>query len=247
MYSLHIKQSAVKLYQKFKSYRKVASIFNVSKSIIHKWVNKGYNFYYKRKRVHNIKLIASKINNILSNDHFSTIKHIKFTLHHKFNICISLSLIYLIIRKLGYTHKKVSNKLKSKNNNKKQINIFKKKIKKIPFSDIISIDESYIHINSKPYYGWSKDKRLIVYSYPNQIKFSILMAITKDGILDYVISTKSFNKQSFSSFIHKIRNNISGKKILMDNVSFHRSIDTINVIKHYNAEPLFIPPILSSI
>jgi transposase len=43
MYSEKLKSISIKLYNQFKSYRKVAHILDISKSIIHYWINYKYS------------------------------------------------------------------------------------------------------------------------------------------------------------------------------------------------------------
>lgn len=93
-------------------------------------------------------------------------------------------------------------------------------------------------------YGWSKKGiKIEKYIKSNPKKFSIMMAITNKNIISSEIYNTNVNKIIFYNYLKdNLLPKITGKFILMDNVSFHRSKDIINLINNSGNIPLFIPP-----
>ena len=113
MYSDKIKKIALSLYNKFKSYRKVALLLNISKSIIHYWNNCKYK---SNKKTIPIAKIIKYVKSLLIKNNFITVKKITKLVNQKFNTKLSKSFIYVIIKKkLNYSYKKISKKCYSNN------------------------------------------------------------------------------------------------------------------------------------
>ena len=65
MYSDKLKVVAINLYNKIKSYKKVAELLNISKSIIHYWIN--YEYVPKMKHI-NTKELTIFVKKLLDKD-----------------------------------------------------------------------------------------------------------------------------------------------------------------------------------
>ena len=151
MYSKKIKEIAISLYKQFNSYRKVAALLNISKSIIHYWINYKYTPKTKNIPFNEINIF---IKNLLDNNNFITIKQITKLTNNKFNTKLSKSFIHTTIKqKLNYSFKKITKKNFSSNIQKliKQKQLFKKKYSN--YKNIICIDETYVHTNIHNNYG----------------------------------------------------------------------------------------------
>lgn len=242
MYSNDIKIRAITLYNKFKNYRNIAKLLDISKSTIHRWVNN----ITQHRQINNIDFIIKFVKCVIDRNKFITIKQIVCKIKNKFNKTYSQSFIYTIIKKtLNYSFKKINNKNfnKSINDLKMKHNIFKKQIKNINTNNIICIDETYIHSNYSPNYGWSKKgTRLFHYKKSNPIKYSILMAISNNGIVKYDIYKENINTFIFKNFVNTLNNLYSNHYFLMDNVSFHKSREITSIFYNSSNELLFIPP-----
>lgn len=241
MYSEKVREIAISLYKQIKSYRKVASMLNISKSIIHYWVN--YKYTPKEKTLPLNKIIRY-IRNLLNKNCFITIKEITISTNNYFNTKLSTSFIYTTIKqKLKYSFKKITKKNFSSNINKlvKRKKLFKKKYKK--FQNIICLDETYIHTNIHYNYGWAKSgERLEKYIRVNPIKYSIIVAISTDGVFHYKISKNNINKDVFKNFIIELNSKVKNKLYLMDNVRFHKSKEVMDIINSSTNNAIFIPP-----
>jgi len=242
MYSADLKERAINLYNKIKSYRSVEKMLNIGKSTLQRWVT-GTS---KTKPVLCINNIVSEIKKHIDGDKFITLTKIQTKLLKTFDKMYSISFIHTIITKtLKYSYKKV---------NKKQYNgslidlqqkqkLFINTVKNIDISKIICIDETYIHSNYSTNYGWSKRGEPIrhyVKSHP--IKYSIIMAISNKKIIDVVISNKNINTESYLSFMSNLNSKYEGYHFLMDNVAFHKSKCITNIFVNSSNKLLYIPP-----
>ena len=164
MFSKDIIKLANNLYKQHKNFQKVASIINISKSTIQRWVS---NFEYytkpKEKQIRKRKLtndVVFFIIELIKNYKQIQLKEIKKVISETFNIDFSLTMISNYLKELGYSRKLVSNRYfnKSLEDVKEKEIVYKDTIKKINVDDIISIDESYFYFNETPKYGWSEKR-----------------------------------------------------------------------------------------
>jgi len=242
MNSPKIKNVALNLHNKGYSYREIASILDISKSIVHYWTN--YKYTPITKVCIDVNKIIKFIKSLLISDKFISLLNIRSQLLLKFKKSFSSSFIYtIIVKKLNYSYKKISKKTYSKNI-KELLKLKKKFIRSNKnYSNIISIDETYVHSNIHNNYGWSlKGKPLIHFVKSNPIKYTIIVAISCNGNEHYTILNKNANTDSYKEFITQLSLKFSNKKFLMDNVSFHKSSIIKNIIENSSNEILFIPP-----
>jgi len=244
MYSKDLKEKAINLYYKFKSFRQVEHLLKIGKSTLHRWVNNIT--FSKPVKLNNLDDVIPFISKCLDNNKYITIKDIKLKLYKKFNHPYSYSFIYTIIKnKLKYSYKKVNNKFYYKSMKKLKIiqKQFSKFIKNIPVNKIISIDETYLYTNFTKNYGWSKiGFKLTNYKKANPIKYSILMAISNKKIINYEIYKTNINKDIYYNFIFKLNELYTNHYFLMDNVSFHKSKKISDLMQNSYNELLYIPP-----
>ena len=242
MYSLDLKKVAINLYNNYNSLRKVAKLLNIGKSTIHRWIN---NLSNNKKKI-NIDNIIAFIHQCINKNKFIKMKDIQRKIHNKFQRKLSLSFIYCIItKKIKYTYKKVNNKFynKSIKDLHKKQKEFEKKLKTINTNNIICIDETYVHVNVTPAYGWAKiGERLTEYKKCNPIKYSIIVAINNKKVINYDICTKNINTEKYFTFMKKLNELYTNKYFLMDNASFHKSKKIIELFANSTNKILYIPP-----
>lgn len=168
------------------------------------------------------KIIRKKILNI-----HKLIKIIK----KKFNIIVSRSSIYNILKLLNITYKRAYIKnLPDKKKNKKKVKKLLTKVKKINKNKIISLDETSIEINMKPLYGWnfSGKKVIFINKKPKKIKLTVIAAYTINKLIGLKIVHGSVNACIFKNFLE---DTIEDKKyyLLLDNARIHHA----KIIKKY--------------
>lgn len=243
MYSLDYKKLNISLYNKFKSFRKVSSITNASKSSIHRWFKDKHLIVKNRKRKADkiFSKCVSFIKEKIIKNPLVRAKEIRCNIQELFSITVSLTSIYKILRKLGFTYKKIT--IQRFNNNintitEKRIE-FIKEITKYNLDDIISIDESYFNLNDIPTYGWSyKGTKCIVNKKIKRNKRSLLLAISNKKIIKFQIYSKNINSKIYKEFLEDI--DLENKILLCDNVSFHKTKSVIDFINK-KGKVLFTP------
>lgn len=227
------------------SIRKVATIFHISKSTIHRWIHNSSLLLKYKKRTSKLTPILNYITSFVNDNPFTTLALLSNSIKNKFNIDISISSLSKYLRHIGFSFKKALRKVCSnKDTLSKLRSKFIKKIKHISYSNIISIDETYFYSNESPLYGWSlKNSTLSTTTKNNPTKFSVIMAITKNGILDFEIHKTNINSSLFNSFIiTKVLPFTKNKFLLMDNVSFHKNKILVDKVHCNNTKFLYIPP-----
>jgi len=156
----------------------------------------------------------------------ASIKKLRHKISSNFGIQISLGHIYWILRHNNLTYKKIQ-----KNNypySQEKFNLFKNKLKDNITNckrNYVSIDETQIILNRKRSdYGISeKGKRCTVRcSNKKEIRFSVVMAISKSRLIAYKITKGSFNGEKFKDFIvNDVLSRVKKSKLLMDNARIH--------------------------
>ncbi len=110
--------------------------------------------------------------------------------------------------------------------------------------DVVCIDEVGFYVGDHGKYGYSQiGTRLRITSGKTlrRTKFSVIMAIAKDRVIGYNIMDHNCRKVDFVKFIQTLPVS-EGSSLLMDNIRFHHSIDTMNAIAKKGLRPIFVPP-----
>lgn len=209
------------------------NIFGISNGTLYNWIRKYENNTLEERKIRELKITP----NMKCYIREYVIKRINFDykrltriIKKKYNVSISKSSIYECLKYMNITRKKIRKKFiytKKKEYNKKVKN-FKKLIRKIDISKIISIDETSIdtHINIE--YGWSqKGNKLTVIKSHLKKRFTVVSAINNKNIICNKMINGSANAIIFLEFIKSIiekldRNNIY--YLLLDNARIHHSI-----------------------
>ena len=236
----------IKTFHKVNKYsiREIAEIFKISKSTIHRWIHIE-NIKCNNKKATNYEIIKEAIENMIKENPFMRIKDMQSKLKITINKSISIAGIYVYLKKLNITYKQISQKMYSNIENLKQkTKEFKKQIRKINLKNIVCLDESYIMTNMCNKYGWSKKgDRIEKYVRANPKKYSVLMAINNKKIISSKIYEENVNKKIFYKYMkEELLPKIKNKCIVMDNVSFHKSKEIIELIRESNNSILYIPP-----
>lgn len=230
------------------TYRRISQLFDISKSIVHKWcttfhLKKDNNKVSKMDKQHILFIKKS-----LDHKPFQTQQELLTKLNIKFNSFFTIHTIRSILKIIGYTKKKASRKLHNLNikEHKKMQKEFKKKIKKINKNKLICIDEIGVTKNSFVNYGYCpSNKRLEYFIHYKELpkKKSIIVAIDSDKVLQHkIIENGNANKIIFIEFMKQLTQTVKDKIFIMDNVKFHKNDIIRKLIEESNNTILFIPP-----
>jgi transposase len=225
MIPLHTRYKAIVHYREFlQSIRKVAKIYNVSKSSVARWL-KNENVHIRQQRktkelMPSIQLFIEK--HILDNP-FTTLENLKYSFQKEFKTKRSTSSLFRDLKKQNISRKASTKKgiVKDCVMNSYDFENLHSTLSNI---DCLSIDESSFNIYDNPRYGYSKKGKRIVrrIQYQGKRTISLLMAISKNEVVGFKIQDCPFNSKSFSEFILSL-NCPPKTPIVLDNVAFHKS------------------------
>jgi transposase len=258
--------NAIKLYNNYKSFNKVAFEMSktkkISRQIISIWYKKYQDIldflaerikkttkYEEEKLVTNLKVVKF-IYECIYNDPFITRSQLSLKINTKFNINYNLNQITKIYKQLKLTYKKpkyrIIKNIEFLDELIKKRKDFVTKIKEEDITKIISIDESGFNKLIQKSKGLSKRGSTIhcpVKSVKN-INVSLIMAITTEKILHHKELTESVNGDIFFSFIKDVINTLTeeGYIFLFDNVAFHKKKEMLEYITEKGHRYMFSPP-----
>jgi transposase len=106
MYSLDIRKLACRLYEKFKSLRKTATILEISHTTIARWLNRlEIKKYFRKPKICSDHVIETIRTSLMVNP-FITTRKLVVKIKEVCKVDVSRELIRVAISKLGYTKKK---------------------------------------------------------------------------------------------------------------------------------------------
>ena len=119
-------------------------------------------------------------------------------------------------------------------------------LRSIGMDNIISIDESAFYIEMTSLRGWCKrGKELKTIKTKMRFKkYTLTLAITTKGVVGFDIRLGSMNSKAFIDFLEKevLPYSHNADYLLMDNVSFHKTNEFKEFIKHNNKRVVYTVP-----
>jgi len=247
MHSRELRVAANRMYLKnCKSIRKIAHMLDVSKSTIHRWITSCPLIQKQRRKRKTTTCVVDTIIRALSTNPTYTCKQLSSIVKQQCSTQISSSSVHCVIKQNGFSRKRVTLRTNTSFLDTKRQD-FRMRIKCIPEDSVISIDETYFHVQMLPKYGYSKrGSRCSVPTStcrPKAIKVSLVMAVSNSGIIGWKAIVGNINTESFTKFIKELSiPDASYKYAMMDNVIFHKSQSVKDALKSKNLDSLFIPP-----
>ena len=261
MYSNYTKNSVINIYNELKNYniigqrRKdfITTTFNIHINSVYNWINTRYAVKNLRKKYKNIKItstIEHFILNSINNNPIINIKTIKKNILMNFNISLSISSIYYVIKNNNLTYKKthVITNPYSIVEQKEQLKTVYNVIKHLNQNNIVSIDETSIVTSQNPSCGWAKKgKKCILYNNSNKIinkRYTTVVATTNKKILNFATVDKGLKTDNFLKFIKKIHISDRENKYtyLIDNASIHRTKKFMDYVRKNKLHVLYNVP-----
>ena len=261
MYSKDMRGMLINMYNELKNYNIIGTerknfIYKVSNmhiNSIYNWIKNTNIEPVKRKDYKNKKITNTieqyiiykiKLNPIIS------AKTLKINIKDEFNISLSLTSIYYIIRNNNITYKKLNIKTNPHDNitQKEQLKYMDSIIKSVGNDNIISIDETSIELSSKPSKGWAiKGEKCNINNNNAKInnkRYTVVMAMSNKEILDFSIVEKGLKGGGFLNFIKKIKRKDvkNNKTYLMDNAIIHKTKIFYNYAKKEKINVLYNVP-----
>lgn len=234
--------------------KNIIEIFKISNGSLYNWINAYKNHHliekqkYKKKSKFIDEIKQYIINYVVKKNNFNAICLIK-NVNKRFNITISQSSIYKILKENKITYKKMYNRYI-----KKKANVYheavrrqKEVLKNININDIISVDETHFDSFQNNNYGWGyKGNQLKKNSYitKRQQSCSVICAISNTKMIHKEIIYNGVKSVNFLSFIKNLieKNKIKQKYILMDNASIHHNKHVTEYIEKSGNKILYNVP-----
>lgn len=171
-------------------------------------------------------------------------RYISRHLQRECGIRISQSSVCSWMKHLRYSRKKAFRTVHV-NHNAEELCKFASNYQHVrEFSDIVCVDETCFYVGDHRRYGYSaRGTRLHVKASRTlrRSKFTLIMAIGKSGVLHHQILEGNCNKQVFLDFLQELPVP-PGTTLLMDNVAFHHSKSTRDLMASKDWKPMYIPP-----
>ena len=161
-YPLIFKQSVIRHYyhNNRKNIKNILHIFKISKSSLYNWIYlyKNNKLTHKKKYIKKSKIayhIKCYIRSYVLRKKVFMYKKLLILIKRKYNISISKSTLYNILKKLNITRKRYRCKYiyKKKNKHNKEIRNFKQTMKQVDINRLVSIDETHIDTHVNNLYG----------------------------------------------------------------------------------------------
>jgi transposase len=249
------------MYKELKNYNIIGTerknfiykISNIHINSIYNWIKNTNVVEIKRKDYKNKKItntIEQYIIYKIKTNPIISAKTLKNNIKTEFNISLSISSIYYVIKNNNITYKKLNIKTNPHNNitQKEQLKYMDSIIKSVGNDNIISIDETSIELSSKPSKGWSKKGEKcnidINKAKINNKRYTVVMAISNKEILDFSIVEKGMKGSGFLNFIKKLKRKDvkNDKTYLMDNAVIHKTKLFYNYAKEEKINVLYNVP-----
>ncbi|KAF7685990.1 hypothetical protein CDIK_3262 [Cucumispora dikerogammari] len=160
----------------------------------------------------------------------------------------SQGIISLYLKQLGVSRKR-SVKFGEKRNSAKVINLRKNfaiRTRLLDDDKLIYLNETKINLHSSARYAYSPintPARIIVPT-SKEKNISFLAMISNNKIIDWKIVSGSFNSVSLVEFLRdsKDKKLFANKTVLMDNVRFHKSTETLSYLTSNRISHFYLPP-----
>lgn len=198
------------------SIRKIASIMNISKTTIGRWLVGSRDTERKRGR----PKIDIQVNELFPRFQYASL----LTIVSEAKLACSITTLCRRLKETKITKKNIKHCISHNASlvNEKRLKFSESMQTQYP-QDYISIDETSFYHRLNPLRGWSKVGEYLHLPQQKTIskRYSLITAITSTGLLSHRIIQGSFKAVDFASFIESLPTTTQ-RKILMDNAPIHK-------------------------
>lgn len=246
MYSLDVRKMALKLYDHFKSLRKVSKIIGICPASLSRW-NKNINPKNRTAKCSKMTdaLKSFIIFNVLKNPLLTTIDLVQM-IFESFQMKISRQLVHLILKRENITYKRIRTRGVSKKKEELTKEFIEKYKQIISINkNVVSIDESGFDQRGKQTYGYSMKGTKAIVSHglsSKHIRYNLIYAISReDGKHAFELTTEKIKGAQFSNFINQLAFP-KGTVVMLDNASIHKTKEFRDAITKKGYSILYTPP-----
>lgn len=221
------------------SVRKTATQLGVSKSSVQRWkmldVDDLERPVIRRRRERTMsRRVRDVVDSLLEKNHFLTAFDIKTHIEGHMGMRPSLSTIARCRKRAGFRFK-LSHRCQQHQRADPDHPFFRSDL-----SDAIAVDEASFVSSDRPRRGWGRGNSRVPRHPPKRRKrISLLLAIDRDGVVAMCHKAGAFNSATFADFLYSLP---CGRKVVLDNVSFHKSRVVRDVANERDMALTFTPP-----
>lgn len=237
-FSSEIRHRAVIHYTHFtKSVRKVAALYEIPKSTLHRWIARSTSADAQRratapkKSTEQAECIDAVIARFMRQNPFATMNDLALELRRALNLRVSRSTAGRYRRKCGLTYKRAFQTVHSATRDMAAVRHFCQEFAAASSGDddvVVSIDETGFYVGENPSRGYAPIGKRLHAVRANTLrlqKFSVIMAITASGIAKWTVLAHNCKKADFVRFIDELPCP-RGSALVLDNIAFHHSVET---------------------
>ena len=226
-----------------RSLRKVAKEYNVSKSSLQRWLSQSHGHVRKsRSRSQVNEGVKKCIEKTIIQNPFSTWHDLACAVSASTGKTISRSTAGRILRSTLQFSRKKAHKVVNCNHEPETILNFCTNYV-CSEQSIICIDEAF-YVGEQSHFGYARRGCRLSTSVGKTLKrrkYTVLMAISKNGIVAWKVLQENCNKQNFAQFIASI-DAPPNTYVLMDNLRVHKTHVVCEALREKSFVPLFTPP-----
>lgn len=248
MFPDEIRHRAVVHYKYFeRSLRRVSRVYGVSKSTLQRWVSQAPRCQVRRRKRSTAALtreVQQVMEACISRNPFTTMEDLAREVSVKCKLKRSARTLGRYRTMLRYTRKKAYRTIKHASDHSEKVTEFCRRLSDHSYQDVICIDEAGFYLGDMFRYGYAKrGSRLNVPASRTlrRTKLTLIAAIGAAGVLHYKILTKNCKKEDFVAFVGELPYLPDGTAVVLDNIGFHHSKETVAALQEKGATPLFTP------
>ena len=244
MFPMETRYKAVVHYQHFvPSLRKVARLYNVSKSSLQRWVRQApCTRRCRRKQTVKCEVLAC-IRSTLAKNPMQTMESVRREVAQRCGLRLSVRSVGRAVTRAGFSFKKAFGKVGIVPDAARTL-AFCAQVAEAPSSDIVWIDEAGFYVGDHATKGYAPVGRRLhctVSRTLRRVKLTLLMAMTSSGVLHHVVLDRNCKKHDFVKFVAELPVS-RGTRLVMDNLQIHKSHEAIDAMKAKGCVPVFTPP-----
>lgn len=238
-----VRYRAVVHYKYFdRSLRRVSKIYGVSKSSLQRWVHADPSVKRKMRPRHTVfDSVKACIKDCVQSNPFITMSELACLVAQRCHVTRSTATICRYRKQCKLTLKKAYRVVDGQHTVEQIAPFCQQHI--ASGDDLVCIDEAGFYVGDHGRRGYAPiGQRLNITATKalRRSKFTLILAISKLGVLHYEILDHGCRKADFVRFILGLPV-AAGTTLLMDNLSLHKSKETVAAVKQKGCMQLFIP------
>lgn len=253
MHSLETKYKAIIHYKHFlRNLRTVARIHGVSKSSLQRWVrsetNSGMPLPKKQRAPRRgcvTEAVAACVRKHIAENPFLTAAQVASVIAEECGVRMSRRTASRSLKLLQLTKKKAY-RCTNHEHDPSAVQEFCNEYLQQSQVSLLCVDEAGFYVGDCPKRGYSPRGarlRVAMSRTLRRKKYTLIMAISCNGIEHFEILEQNCRKQDFVAFIENIPSAAcAGATLLMDNIQFHHSKETKKALEARGLRALYTPP-----